>query len=106
MNRITIKSKKAILTTEDRVLNKARFNNSDSHSTIITAIAILKTFERSLLSASAESKKIKVKQMLYRIRCHPIGKNGIINIVKITSSNNSELLAVKNLLDTFENILI
>ncbi|MBT8390634.1 MAG: hypothetical protein KJO48_02575 [Ignavibacteria bacterium] len=64
MNRITIKSKKAMLAIRERVLNKDRFNNSDNHSIMITAIAIFKTFERSLLSASAESKKIRVKQIL------------------------------------------
>jgi hypothetical protein len=106
MNRITIKSKKAIFAIEERVLSSDRFNNSDSHSIMTTAIAILKTFERSLLRESAESKKTNVKQRLYKIRCHSIGKKGIKKIVKTTSNNKSELLAVKNLLETLESMLI
>jgi len=106
MNKITIKSKKAMLAIKERVFNKDRFNNSDNHSIIITAIAILNTLDRSLLRASAESKKTNVKQRLYRSRCHSIGKKGIIKMVNKTSNNNRELLAVKNLLDTFERILI
>ncbi|MDX1699291.1 MAG: hypothetical protein R3250_01675 [Melioribacteraceae bacterium] len=88
------------------VLNKDRFNNSANHSIIITATAIFRTLERFLLRESAESKNINVKQTLYSIQCHSIGKKGIIKIVKTTSSNKRELLAVKNLPDTFERKLI
>jgi len=102
MNRITIRMKKNIFASDETELNIERFNNSDSHSIIITITAILKILERYLLRARADSKKISVKQMLNKIRCHSIGKKGIKNIVKITSINKTELLVVKNLLDTFE----
>jgi hypothetical protein len=59
-----------------------------------------------LLSASAESRKINVNKIVYKIRCHSIGKSGIINIVKTTNTNTIELLVVKNLFDTFENMFI
>jgi hypothetical protein len=49
---------------------------------------------------------MSVKQKLYKIRCHPIGKKGIIKIVKTTNNNKDELLVVKNLFDVFENKFI
>ena len=95
-----------MLARREMLISIERFNNSDNHSIIITAIAMLKTFERFLLSASAESKKINVKQRLYNIRCHSIGKKGIKNIVNITISSKTELLIVKNLFDMFEKKFI
>jgi hypothetical protein len=73
---------------------------------MITINAMLKIRVRYLLKASAESKKIRVKQKLYIIRCHSNGKKGRMNIVKITKSNKTELLVVKNLFDTFEKKII
>jgi hypothetical protein len=80
--------------------------SSENHSIKTTKTAMLKIFERYLLSARADSKKISVKQMLNKIPCQPIGKNGIINIVKITKNNKPELLIVKNAFDTFEKNFI
>ena len=85
-----------MLVSKETLLRIDRFSNSDNHSTMITINAMLKILERYLLKASAESKKINVKQTLYKILCHSIGKKGKINIVKITSSKRIELLVVKN----------
>ncbi|MGB5893396.1 MAG: hypothetical protein WBG58_04400 [Ignavibacteriaceae bacterium] len=106
INKTTIKSKKKMLARFETVIKIFRLSNFESHPIKITTIAILKTFARSLLKASAENKKINVKQTWYKIRCHSIGKNGRINIVNTTSSNKIELLVVKNLFDMFEKIPI
>jgi hypothetical protein len=100
MNKTTIKSKKTMLARKETEFSMERFNNSDNHSIIITIKAMLKIRVRYLLKASAESKKINVKQILYKILCDSIGKKGIKNIVKITKSNKTELLLVKNPADT------
>lgn len=102
MNKITSKIKKEILARKDAVLMTDNSNNIDIHSIKTTSTARLKILVRYLLSASAESRKINVKKSVYKMRCHSIGKKGIKNIVKITSSKRAELLVVKNLLDTFD----
>jgi spore coat protein CotF len=89
-----------MLARNETELSMERFNNSENHSIIITIKAMLKIRVRYLLKASAESKKINVKQILYKILCDSIGKKGIKNIVKITKSNKTELLLVKNPADT------
>lgn len=98
--------KKNIFASNETELNIERFNNSDSHSIIITIIAMFNILERYLLRASAESKKINVKQRLYNIRCHSAGKKGMKNIVKITKKSKTELLVVKNFFDTSEKKFI
>jgi len=101
MNITAIKSKKQMLARKETVLRIESFNNVDSHSIMTTLIAIVKILKRFFLMASAESKKISVKKKLNKSRCHAIGKNGIKNIVKITSSKRTVLLVVNDLLDTF-----
>ena len=85
-----------MLARSETLLSTERFNSSDNHSIIITITAILKIFERYLLSARADSKKMSVKQKLYKIRCHPIGKKGIMKTVKTT--NNRPLAGLTTLL--------
>jgi hypothetical protein len=106
MNNITSKIKKRILARNEIVLIMDKFKKTDIHSINTIIIARLKIITRYLLSASAESRKINAKKILYKIRCHSIGKSGIINIVKITNNNTNELLVVKNLVDMFENKFI
>ena len=106
INKTTIKSKKKIFVKSDTLFSTERFNNADNHSIEITNKAMLKIRVRYLLSASAESKKINVKQKLYNTRCHSAGKKGIKNIVMITKSNRIELLVVKNLFEMFEKNFI
>jgi hypothetical protein len=100
INNTTIRSKNKMLERKETWFNIDRFSNSDNHSIMITINAMLKILERYLVRASADSKKIRVKQILYKILCHSIGKKGIKNIVKITKSNKTELLLVKNPADT------
>lgn len=106
MNKTTIKSKNKIFANNESVFSTDKFSNSESHSTKTTTTAKLKILERYLLSANAESRKITVKQILYKSRCNKIGKKGIIKIVKITISNKTELLVVRNLFDMFERKFI
>jgi hypothetical protein len=44
--------------------------------------------------------------MLYSIRCHAIGKNGIMKIVKMTNSSKRELLVFEDLVAMFEKKFI
>jgi len=44
--------------------------------------------------------------MVYNKRCHSTGKNGIMKIVKMTSSNKKELLVVEDLVAIFEKNFI
>ena len=47
-----------------------------------------------------------VIEMTYSKRCNSIGKNGTMNIVKITNSNKKELLVVDDLAAMFERKFI
>jgi hypothetical protein len=74
INNTTIRSKNKMLERKETWFNIDRFSNSDNHSIMITINAMLKILERYLVRASADSKKIRVKQILYKILCHSIGK--------------------------------